>query len=273
MQSVEPQRSVQAQARPAVRTHDQWVSGRAIVVTGASRGLGRYFAEELAEAGARVGVLARSEDALRSLASQPESSGSPVIPAACDVADERSITDALSQVASVFGGIDSIIINAGEAPPSRRGHNVALESWHRALQVNLTGALLTARAAYPYLRTSQRGARIVMIGSIMSRQPRPGISPYAASKAGLEGLARALAVDWAPDGINVKALAPGFHDVGLGRPLRQDPRHEDQIARHTVLQRWGTAADLYGPLLLLAGDTSAYLTGQTIVVDGGYSLS
>jgi len=139
------------------------------------------------------------------------------------------------------------------------------------LEVNLTGGFLTARAAYPHLVASGRG-RLVLTSSVMARAPRRGLAAYAASKAGLEGLTRALAADWAGDGIRVNSVAPGFIDAGLGSAFAESDRLREQVCGKAALGRLGDAAELVNALVFLAGDGSEYLTGHIMAVDGGYGL-
>jgi NAD(P)-dependent dehydrogenase (short-subunit alcohol dehydrogenase family) len=241
------------------------------VVTGSSQGLGRTLARALAAAGASVGLLARSADALKEVAREIEDGGGNALPLACDVTDLEALHTALAAVDDQLGGIDSVIANAGISPVVSRAQNLSLDLWRQVLEVNLTGVFLTSQAGHPYLTASGRG-RFVINTSIMARRPRPGLSAYAASKAGLEGLMRALAVDWAPDGICVNAVAPGFFESPLAQGFVDNQRLNREIRDHTLFGRWGTSADLPGAFLFLASDAAAYVTGQTIVVDGGYQL-
>lgn len=255
----------------AGRHHD--LAGRVVAVTGASRGLGRLLALELAGRGASVALLARDRTALAGVLDDLIADGAEAsaVATACDVTDESSVRDALEHAAEAFGGIDAVIVNAGVAPPSRRAHNLPLDGWRQALEVNLTGGFATARAAYPHLARSARG-RLVFTGSVMARTPRPGLSAYAASKAGMEGLARALAVDWAADGICVNVVAPGFFDVGMGAAFRADDRLRAQVSDRTLLGDVGAPDELVGVYAFLIGDAGGFVTGQTLGVDGGYGL-
>ena len=243
--------------------------GRSVVITGASRGVGRALAETFASHGARLGVVARSVADLETLAEQLTSKGAEVAVAPCDVSDVDSVGTALDRVAKQLGGIDSVIVNAGIAPVAKRAHNLPLDVWHDVLRVNLTGGFVTARAAYPHLARSGRG-RLVFTTSVMAEVPRRGLSAYAASKAGVEGLTRALAADWAGDRILVNAVAPGFIDTGLGTAFEESPRLRDQIVERTLIDRFGRAAELAEAYLFLAGDAAGYITGQVLRVDGGY---
>jgi NAD(P)-dependent dehydrogenase (short-subunit alcohol dehydrogenase family) len=243
--------------------------GRSVVITGASRGIGRALAETFADQGARLGLVARGVAELAALAEQLTNKGAEVAVVPCDISDVDSVGPALDQIAERLGGIDSVIVNAGISPLAKRAHNLPVGVWHDVLRVNLTGGFVTAQAAYPHLARSGRG-RLVFTTSVMAEVPRRGLSAYVASKAGLEGLTRALAADWAGEGILVNAVAPGFIDTGLGTAFEESPRLRDQVVDRTLLGRFGRAAELAEAYLFLAGDAAGYVTGQVLRVDGGY---
>lgn len=244
------------------------VTGRTVVITGASRGLGQVLAESFAKEGARLGLLARSGDALAALtATLPADT----LAVPCDVSSADDVDAAFDLVARRFGGVDSVVANAGVMPDNRRAQSLPFDTWRRTLDVNLTGAFLTARAAHRYLADSCAG-RLVLISSVMARVPRHGISAYAASKAGVEGLARALAVDWATDAITVNAVAPGFFAAGMGEVLERNERYREQVLVRTPASRLGEASELASAVLFLSGDNSGYITGHTLDVNGGYGL-
>lgn len=250
---------------------DLRLDGRVVAVTGASRGLGRLLAGTLAQAGAHVVLMARDRQALDAAMTDLRRQQCAATTAPCDVTDEDSLTAAFDSVAEQLGGIDAVIANAGVSPATRRGHNLPLEAWQQALDVNLTGPFLTARAAYPHLACSGHG-RLVLTSSTMARLPRPGLSAYAASKAGLEGLARALAVDWAPDRVCVNVVAPGFFDIGLGRAFSDQPELRRQVTDRTLVGDIGAPAEAAGIFRFLVSVSAAYVTGQTFMVDGGYGM-
>jgi NAD(P)-dependent dehydrogenase (short-subunit alcohol dehydrogenase family) len=245
------------------------IAGRVVVITGASKGIGAELARFLAHQGARLGLFARDEAALKDLASQLPTEALPV---ACDVSDETALADSFEAVADHFGGIDSVVANAGISPAAHRGHNLPVEMWREVLDVNLTGTFLTARAAYPHLAASGQG-RLVLTSSVMAATPRRGLAASAASKAGVEGLTRALAADWASTGITVNAVAAGFIDAGLGTAFSESDRLKSQVLQRTLLDRFGTAAELAAAICYLAGDSSSYLTGHILRIDGGYGLN
>jgi NAD(P)-dependent dehydrogenase (short-subunit alcohol dehydrogenase family) len=193
------------------------------------------------------------------------------VPVACDVRDAAAVADGFAEVAHRLGGVDSVVVNAGISPAAHRAHNLSVEIWREVIDVNLTGAFITAHAAHRHLAASGRG-RLVLTSSIMARLPRRGLSAYAASKGAIEGLTRALAVDWASDGICVNAIAPGFVDAGLGVAFMQSDRLTDQVIARTPAGRFGNVAELADSVAFLAGDGSRYITGHVLAMDGGYGL-
>lgn len=247
------------------------IADRVVVITGASRGVGRALAEVFADRGAKVGLIARGEKQLAALSLELTAAGAEVLATPCDITDPEGLRGAFDRVVDRFGRVDSVIVNAGISPAAHRAHNLALAVWNDVVHVNLTGGFVTAQAAYQHLVRSGRG-RLVFTTSVMARAPRRGLSAYCASKAGLEGLTRALAADWAGDGIRVNAVSPGFVDTGLGTAFETSPRLYDQVVARTVLGRFGRAAELAEAFLFLAGDACGYLTGQVLRVDGGYGL-
>jgi NAD(P)-dependent dehydrogenase (short-subunit alcohol dehydrogenase family) len=250
---------------------DDRLDRRVVVITGASRGVGLALARAFAARGARLGLVARSAERLTQLADGLSAEGADVVTASCDITDGPALETAFDQIAGRFGGVDSVIVNAGISPAAHRAHNLTTQLWDEVLRVNLTGGFTTAKAAYPHLARSGRG-RLVFTTSVMAGAPRRGLAAYAASKAGLEGLTRALAADWAGDGIRVNAVSPGFFEIGLGAAFDETPRLHDQVVSRTVLGRFGHATELADAFLFLAGDSCGYLTGQVLHVDGGYGL-
>jgi len=244
------------------------VAGRTVVITGASRGLGRVLAEAFAKEGARLGLLSRDGDALAALAAALPTE---TLAVPCDVSAFDDVEAAFERVAGRFGGVDSVVANAGVTLDNRRAQNLPVDTWRQTLEINLTGTFLTARAAHRYLAQSRAG-RMVLISSVMARVPRHGISAYTASKAGVEGLARALAVDWATDAITVNAVAPGFFNTGMGEVVQRSERYLEQVLVRTPVSRLGDGQELASAVLFLAGESSSYITGHTLAIDGGYGL-
>jgi len=242
------------------------ISGRRVVITGAGRGLGSVLAAAFDAAGARLGLVARSESDLKEVA---DSLGGDPLVCAGDVRDPALNDRVAAAMVERFGGIDTWICNAGVSPEVADVTATSPDTWREILDTNLTGVFLGARAAAAVMKP---GSRIVVTGSVLGVRPRAGLAAYSASKSGAHALVASLAQELGPHGITVNAVALGWFDTGMGAHWRRDPRRDGEILTHTALRRWGTPADLPGVYFFLASDSSAYVTGTTITVDGGYSL-
>ncbi len=242
------------------------MSGRRVVITGAGRGLGRVLATAFDAAGAQLGLVARSERALREVADSLR--GDPLVCPGDVRADEfnESVAEGMRER---FGGVDVWIANAGVSPQVSTVEQTDPEVWRDIIDVNLTGAFLGARAAAAVM---DEGSRIIVTGSVIGQRPRAGLAAYAASKGGVQALVQALAQELGPRAITVNVVALGWFDTGMGAHWHRDAEREGDIIGHTALGRWGVAEDLPAAYLFLAGAGSAYVTGATITVDGGYSL-
>jgi gluconate 5-dehydrogenase len=242
------------------------VSGRRVVITGAGRGLGRVLATAFHAAGARLGLVARSADALAEVAG---SLGDDVLICPGDVRDAEFNESVAGRMVERFGGLDVWIGNAGVSPVVAPVTETEPTAWRDIVDVNLTGTFLGARAAAAVMGA---GGRIIATGSVLGERPRAGLAAYAASKSGMQALTQTLAQELGPRGITANLVALGWFDTGLGGHWHRHAERERDIARHTALGRWGGPADLPGVYLFLASAASAYVTGATITVDGGYSL-
>jgi NAD(P)-dependent dehydrogenase (short-subunit alcohol dehydrogenase family) len=246
--------------------HVDGIQGRRVVITGAGRGLGSVLAKAFDTAGARLGLVARSKAALDEVASSLR--GEPLV-CAGDIRDAQFNESVAEGMLDRFGGVDVWICNAGVSPAVSPVTETTPETWREVIDVNLTGTFLGARAAAAVLGP---GGRIIVTGSVLGTRPRAGLAAYSASKSGADALVATLAQELGPRGVTVNAVALGWFDTGLGAHWRRDAERDNQIVDHTALRRWGTPADLPGIYLFLASDSSAYVTGTTITVDGGYSL-
>lgn len=242
------------------------VSAKRVVITGASRGLGAVLAHAFSSAGAKVALVARTEKDLKALA---EDLPGPSLVLSADVTDEDGNDAVAAAVVSEWGGLDVWISNAGISPVLAGADATTASTWRQVLEVNLTGAFLGGRAA---ARVMTAGGRLVFTGSALGERPRAGLSAYSASKAGLVGLAKALALELAPSGITVNVVAPGWFDSPLTEGWQASPELTAAVLGHTAQQRWGAPRDLVGAYLFLASDASAFMTGTVLTVDGGYLL-
>jgi gluconate 5-dehydrogenase len=242
------------------------VAGRRVVITGAGRGLGSVLAAAFDAAGASLALVARSKPTLEDLAGRL--TGDHLV-CAGDVRDELFNETVAERMTERFGGVDVWIANAGVSREDPDITKLSAAAWREVIDTNLTGTFLGARAAAGRMGP---GGRIIVTGSVLGDRPHGRLAAYSASKGGVNALVRSLAQDLGPREITANAVALGWFETGLGAFWQRDERREQDIVRHTALGRWGTDADLPGVYLFLASAASAYITGTTITVDGGYSL-
>lgn len=243
------------------------VAGKRVVLTGASRGLGRVLAHAFSHAGALVGLVARTEADLKDVAAELPG---PSLVCAGDVADEACNEAVVDATVAEWGGLDVWIGNAGISPVVAAPRDTDPAIFRQVVDVNLTAAFLGARAAS---RAMHDGGRIIFTGSVLGERPGKGLAAYSASKAALVGLAKGLALDLAPQDITVNVVAPGWFDSPLADGWKSNPKRSAAILEHTAQRRWGDASDLSGAYQFLASDASAFVTGAVLNVDGGYLLA
>ena len=242
------------------------VSDRVALVTGASSGLGRRAATVLARAGARVVGLARRADALADWAAEAAGESATVV---ADLAD-RSAIDAAAEAACAPFGPPEIVVHAAGVNTRQVAGDVTPEGWDRTLDLNLRAPFFLSQALVPAMAARGRG-RIVLFASLQSTRAFPGGLAYGASKGGIAQLTRAMAEAWSRDGVLTNALGPGFFPTPLTEAVFGDADRAARNAQQTCIGRNGREADIDGPLLFLASDASAYVTGQVLMVDGGYT--
>jgi 3-oxoacyl-[acyl-carrier protein] reductase len=242
------------------------VSGRAVLVTGGSKGIGKGIARVFAEAGARVAVLARHADQAQATADEL---GHGAIAVTGDVTDLASLEAAAKAAADAFGGLDVLCANAGIFPPAKL-EEMSGEDWDHVVDTNLKGTFLSVKACLPWLKRSHQG-RIVITSSITGPVTGyPGWTHYGATKAGQLGFMRTACIELAKYGITVNAVMPGnIKTEGLA-DMGED--YERSMAASIPLKRLGTVEDIGHAALYFASKEAAYVTGQTIVVDGGQIL-
>lgn len=245
------------------------LTGRTALVTGGNGGIGLAIATGLARAGARLVIAARdaanAEAALATLAE----AGAKAAFVPFDAADPQSCREAMAQGASMFGGLDILVCNAGMSI-RKLPEELSEAEWRQVLAVNLDAPFFCAQAAFPFLRDAGRG-KIINLGSVYSSMAAPKVAAYAASKGGVVQLTRALASAWAPHGIQVNAIIPGWVDTELTVRARIDVAGlDDSVVARTPAGRWGLPQDLAGAAVFLASSASDFITGTTLEVDGGY---
>ncbi|HEX6442233.1 MAG TPA: SDR family oxidoreductase, partial [Stellaceae bacterium] len=247
------------------------ITGQVALVTGASSGIGRHFAEVLAAAGAKVAAVARRTDRLEELAREIEASGGICLPLAGDVTKQDSIHDTIAAAEARLGLLAILINNAGVVV-SKPLFEHTEEDWDYVVDTNLKGAWLAAREFAHHLVEQKRPGRIINISSILASRTIGRVPAYCAAKAGLTHLTHVLAMELARYGILVNALAPGYVETDFNREYFRTEAGQRLIGR-IPLKRLGQAPDLDGALLFLASPASAYVTGAVIAVDGGHAVA
>lgn len=240
--------------------------GRVACVTGASAGLGRAAADALIAAGASVIGVARREDTLRDWASDAPDRKAIVV---ADLAQRDALETVAHDIAQPFGAPD-ILINAAGVNTRHAADDVTPDSWNVTLDLNLAAPFFLAQAMVPAMRAKGWG-RIVNFASLQSYRAFAGGLAYGASKGGIAQLTRAMAESWSSGGITINALAPGFIRTELTAPVFDDSERAAANARQTCIGRNGEPDDLVGPLLFFCSNASAYVTGQVLMVDGGFT--
>ncbi len=247
------------------------LQGKVALVTGASSGLGTRFAEVLAASGAAVALVARRADRLAALKARIEKSGGKAIAAEADVRDRAAMRAAFDAAEKAFGTVTVLVNNAGVASSSR-AVDVAEEEWRRILSTNLDAVFFCAQEAARRMLAAGTGGAIVNIASVLGFGVDKGVVAYATAKAGVIQLTKALALELAFKGIRVNAIAPGWIVTELNRDYLQTERGS-ALKREIPIGRFGEERDLDGPLLLLVSDAGRFITGATIVADGGQMIA
>jgi len=238
------------------------------LVTGASQGIGRATSLALAEAGAKVAVAARNTEKLASLVSEIEAAGGEALAVPMDVADAAQVKNGFQQVLGKFGKLD-ILVNNAAVTRDTLALRMKLEDWDAVLRTNLTGAHLCIQQALGAM-LRQRSGRIINLSSVVAETGNAGQANYVASKAGLIGLTRAIAVEVASRGITVNAVAPGFIETPMTDPLPQELK--DKMKSLIPLGHFGKDRDVAAAIVFLASDEAGYITGQVLDINGGMHM-
>ena len=245
------------------------LTGRTALVTGAATGIGRAIADRFVAEGARVAYADRDADGARAAAS---AAGPDALAVTMDIGDEASVEDGYAAVVSAGWQLDVVVANAGvqlfghDAPIA----DLELETWRRTINVNLTGTFLTVKHGVRALRAGGSGGSVILTGSPTALNGEGAdFTAYSSSKAGMHGLARAVAAAYAPDGIRVNVVVPGYTETSLVSAISDDPEARAAIVGRIPLGRAGTPADVEGAMVFLASEDGAFATGAEFRVDGG----
>jgi NAD(P)-dependent dehydrogenase (short-subunit alcohol dehydrogenase family) len=245
------------------------VAGQNVVVTGGSRGIGRAIAEGFAARGANVLICSRTQESVDAALKEMNDAGLKADGVACDVSDEQQILTTVQTAISRLGHIDTLVNVAG-VNRRKRAETVTADDYDFILDTNLRGAFLMSREVGKHMIERKSGAQI-NIESLNTWMPLKGVLPYAMSKFGMQGMTRGLALEWGRHGVRVNSLAPGFILTDLTRKLWSDPEMQAWNHTNAPLGRLGQPEEMVGTAIFLASKASAFMTGQTLYVDGGFS--
>ena len=244
------------------------LTGKKAFVTGASRGIGRVIAVALAAAGADVALAARSQDGLAETARQVTELGRKAFVFPLDVTRQDDVTATVQEAIRLLGQLDIVVNNAGGMNFMVPFLDMRVSGWEKIMRLNLDSTIYVCQAVGAHLRERGRGS-VINVASVAGMSATPGLMPYGASKAAVISVTKTLAVEWAPSGIRVNALCPGWTATDLNELLRSAPDGGQSVIASVPMGRWGRPEEMAGPAVFLASDASSFMTGQVLVVDGG----
>ncbi len=248
------------------------LSGKVALITGGNGGIGLGMAQALAEAGASIALWGtnakKNEAARRSL----EKTGVKVLALECDVGDEQAVDQAFAATLKEMGRVDGCFANAGVSGRANSFLEMSSEEWHRVLRVNLDGAFYTFRAAARHMAERGTGGTLVGTASLAAIEGQPRGEQYAATKGAMISMVRALAVEFARHKVRANAILPGWIDTDMTTRWLENDTFRSKVLPRVPVRRWGTGADFGGIAVYLMSDASQYHTGDTFVIDGGYSI-
>ncbi len=247
------------------------LTGRVAVITGSSRGIGRAIALECAKMGASVVVSSRKIDACNAVVSEIREAGGKAVAAACNIGVKSDLEALVAHALREYGRIDILIPNAAINPVYGPSSEVSDEVWNKVLTSNLTATHWLCQMVLPGM-AERGGGAVILLSSIVATAGAANLGVYAISKAAEAQLARNLAVEWGARGVRVNSIAPGVVKTDFAKALYENPKAAAMVASMTCLKRLGEPADIAGVAVFLASDAARYITGQSILVDGGASI-
>lgn len=246
--------------------------GHQVLITGASRGIGRAIALAMATAGADVGLLARNKNQLDVLADEISSLGKTAFAISADVTNQAALSEAVNRCAERLGGLTCIVTNAGGNTFSAPFVATRPEGFSKAMHLNFESVITTLQAGAPHIAKHPGIASVINVASVAGIRGAPMMSHYGAAKAAIVSLTKSLAIEWATAGVRVNALLPGWVATDLTEFLREDSTTEKGILKQIPMSRWGQPPDIAAPAVFLASSAASYLTGQVLIVDGGLTV-
>ena len=247
------------------------LTGRTALVTGGNGGIGLGMAEALAQAGADICIWGQNEDKNKAAAEKLKSYGRRVVAATCDVSDEEQVEESFARTVKKLEKVDACFANAGIGRMGTAFHKMDIDEWRRVFGINMEGVFFTFRAAVRHMLEREGGGSLVVTSSLSANYGMPSGEHYAATKAGVIAIVRALAVEYARYGIRANAILPGWIETDMTSPLFNMEKFAQNVIPRIPQRRWGVPAD-FGPIAVyFASDASAYHSGDAVVIDGGYS--
>lgn len=244
------------------------LTGRNVLVTGASRGIGRAVAVGLAAAGADVVLAARDEALLGEVAREVEALGRRAVVLPADVTDAAACARLAADAVAALGSLDVLVNNAGGSSYMGPFTDLRFSGWEKTMRLNVDSIVHLSQAVGRHMLERGSGS-VVNVASVAGLTATPALAAYGASKAAVISLTKTLAMEWGPAGVRVNALCPGWTKTDLNSDLWGDEQLGAAMVQPTALKRWAVAEEMVGPVVFLASDASSYLTGQSLVVDGG----